>query len=153
MFLENVFMLCRLFLLNFLKRVLVIFVTYIHRCTHTYIHTCIRTYIHIYIYMYVHIHTYIHIYKYTYIYTYVRTYTHMSETIQYFAIKMVKPFLSSVISSGVITPNQIPLTTIVTYLQMFYRSRISNHWATKPACSVVSPIYKQSKKHIVTYHF
>ena len=47
---------------------------------------------------------------------------------------------------GVITPNQIPLTTIVTYLQKFYRSRISNHWATIPACSVVPPIYKQSKK-------
>ena len=31
---------------------------------------------------------------------------------------------------GVITPNQIPLTTIVTYLQKGYRSRISNHWAT-----------------------
>ena len=47
---------------------------------------------------------------------------------------------------GVITPNQIPLTTIVTYLQKCYRSRISNHWATIPACSVVPPIYKQSKK-------
>ena len=55
---------------------------------------------------------------------------------------------------GVITPNKIPLTTIVTYLQKRYRSRISNHWATIPACSVVPPIYKQSKKtycHI--YHF
>ena len=47
---------------------------------------------------------------------------------------------------GVITPNQIPLTTIVTYLQKSYRSRISNHWATIPACSVVPPIYKKSKK-------
>ena len=47
---------------------------------------------------------------------------------------------------GVITPNKIPLTTIVTYLQKRYRSRISNHWATIPACSVVPPIYKQSKK-------
>ena len=47
---------------------------------------------------------------------------------------------------GVITPNQIPLTTIVTYLQKSYRSRISNHWATIPACSVVPPIYKTSKK-------
>ena len=47
---------------------------------------------------------------------------------------------------GVITPNQIPLTTIVTYLQKGYRSRISNHWATIPACSVVPPIYKKSKK-------
>ena len=54
---------------------------------------------------------------------------------------------------GVIRPNQIPLTTIVTYLQRGYRSRISNHWATIPACSVVPPIYKQSKKHTVTYHF
>ena len=27
-----------------------------------------------------------------------------------------------------------------------YRSRISNHWATIPACSAVPPIYKQSKK-------
>ena len=44
---------------------------------------------------------------------------------------------------GVITPNQIPLTTIVTYLQKSYRSRISNHWATIPACSVVPPIYKK----------
>ena len=48
--------------------------------------------------------------------------------------------------TGVITPNQIPLTTIVTYLQKSYRSRISNHWATIPACSVVPPIYKKSKK-------
>ena len=47
---------------------------------------------------------------------------------------------------GVITPNQIPLTTIVTYLHKRYRSRISNHWATIPACSVVPPIYKQFKK-------
>ena len=47
---------------------------------------------------------------------------------------------------GVITPNKIPLTTIVTYLQKCYRSRISNHWATISACSVVPPIYKQSKK-------
>ena len=30
----------------------------------------------------------------------------------------------------VIAPNQIPLTTIVTYLQKSYRSRISNHWVT-----------------------
>ena len=51
-----------------------------------------------------------------------------------------------VISDGVITPNQIPLTTIVTYLQKNYRSRISNHWATIPACSVIPPIYKKSKK-------
>ena len=48
--------------------------------------------------------------------------------------------------NGFITPNQIPLTTIVTYFQKRYRSRISNHWATIPACSVVPPIYKQSKK-------
>ena len=48
--------------------------------------------------------------------------------------------------TGVITPNQIPLTTIVTYLQKGYRSRISNHWATIAACSVVPPIYKKSKK-------
>ena len=33
-----------------------------------------------------------------------------------------------------------------------YRSRISNHWATIPACSVVPPIYS-SRKHTVTYHF
>ena len=49
-------------------------------------------------------------------------------------------------SEGVITPNQIPLTTIVTYLQKRYRSRISNHWATIPACCVVPPIYKKSMK-------
>ena len=54
--------------------------------------------------------------------------------------------ISTVLPYGVITPNQIPLTTIVTYLQKRYRSRISNHWATIPACSVVPPIYKQSKK-------
>ena len=53
---------------------------------------------------------------------------------------------SSPCSEGVITPNQIPLTTIVTYLQKRYRSRISNHWATIPTCSVVPPIYKKSKK-------
>ena len=47
---------------------------------------------------------------------------------------------------GVITPNPIPLTTMITYLQKSYRSRISNHWATITACSVVPPIYKQSKK-------
>ena len=51
----------------------------------------------------------------------------------------------------VITLNQIPLTTIVTYLQTSYRSRISNHWATIPACSVVPPIYKQSKKPILSH--
>ena len=49
-------------------------------------------------------------------------------------------------TAGVITPTKIPLTTIVTYLQKRYRSRISNHWATIPACSVVPSIYKQSKK-------
>ena len=53
---------------------------------------------------------------------------------------------TQLITEGVITPNQIPLTTIVTYLPKSYRSRISNHWATIPACSVVPPIYKQSKK-------
>ena len=55
---------------------------------------------------------------------------------------------------GVITPNEIPMTTIVTYLQKRYRSRSSNHWATIPACSVVPPSYKQSKKtycHISIY--
>ena len=46
------------------------------------------------------------------------------------------------LAKGVSTPNEIPLTTIVAYLQKGYRSRISNHWA----CSVVPPIYKQSKK-------
>ena len=49
-------------------------------------------------------------------------------------------------STGVITPNKIPLTTIVTYLHKSYRSRISNHWATIAAYSVVPHIYKQSKK-------
>ena len=48
--------------------------------------------------------------------------------------------------AGGIAPNKIPLTTIVTYLQKRYRSRISNHWATILACSVVPPVYKQSKK-------
>ena len=58
-----------------------------------------------------------------------------------------KPSRSSdKLTSGVITPNKVPLTTIVTYLQKGYRSRISNHWASIPACSVVPPIYKQSKK-------
>ena len=52
---------------------------------------------------------------------------------------------------GIITPNKIPLTTIVTYLQKRYRSRISNHWATIPACSVVPPIYKQLKKNILSH--
>ena len=55
-------------------------------------------------------------------------------------------YLCDIASSGVITPNQIPLTTIVTYLQKGDRSRISNHWATMTACNVVPPIYKQSKK-------
>ena len=66
---------------------------------------------------------------------------------------------------GVVTPNQIPLTTIVTYLQKRYRSRISNHWSTIPACSVVThphphhpppppPTFTNSpRKHTVTYHF
>ena len=60
------------------------------------------------------------------------------------ARKKLLPLLkiSSKVSLGVITPNQIPLTTIITYLQKSYRSRISNHWATIPACSVVPPIYK-----------
>ena len=55
--------------------------------------------------------------------------------------------------TGVITPNQIPLTTIVTYLQESYRSRISNHWATIPACSVVPPFTNNPRKYTVTYHF
>ena len=54
---------------------------------------------------------------------------------------------------GVITPNQIPLTNIVTYLQKSYRSRISNHWATILVCSVVPPITNSPRKHTVTYHF
>ena len=53
---------------------------------------------------------------------------------------------SKILVTCVFTPNKIPLTTVVTYLQKSYRSRISNHWATIPACSVVPPIYKQSKK-------
>ena len=48
--------------------------------------------------------------------------------------------------SFTITPNQIPLTTIVTYLEKSYRSRISKNWAIIPAISVVPPIYKQSEK-------
>ena len=52
--------------------------------------------------------------------------------------------------TGVITPNQIPLTTIVTYLQNFYRSRISNHWATIPTCSVVSPILQKVQENILS---
>ena len=53
--------------------------------------------------------------------------------------------------TGVFTPNKTPLTTIVTYLQKSYRSRISNHWATIPACSVLPPIYKQSKKTFTSF--
>ena len=60
--------------------------------------------------------------------------------------KQSKKTYCHILFLGVITPNQIPLTTIVTYLQKVYRSRISNHWATIPACSVVPPIYKQSKQ-------
>ena len=51
--------------------------------------------------------------------------------------------------AGCITPNIIPLTTIIAYLYLFFnnnRSSISNHWACIPACSVVPPIYKQSNK-------
>ena len=60
--------------------------------------------------------------------------------------KQSKKTYCHILFLGVITPNQIPLTTIVTYLQKSYRRRISNHWASIPACSVVPPIYKQSKK-------
>ena len=57
-------------------------------------------------------------------------------------------------SIGVITPNQIPLTTIVTYLQKSYRSRISNHWATLYLHAVwYLPFTKSPRKHTVTYHF
>ena len=45
---------------------------------------------------------------------------------------------------GVITPNIIPLMTIVTYLQKSYRSRISNHWATISAYSVVGTSHLQT---------
>ena len=52
---------------------------------------------------------------------------------------------------GDITPNKIPLTTIVTYLQNSYRSRISNHWATIPACSVVTPYLQTIQENILTH--
>ena len=123
-------------------------------------------------------------------------------------LQTVQENILSHIILGVITPNQIPLTTIVTsskkvteaefqtigplYLHAVwylpftnsprkhtvtyhfrchytksnpiddhsnifkkgYRSRISNHWASIPACSVVPPIYKQSKKtYCHVYHF
>ena len=44
-------------------------------------------------------------------------------------------WLSPTTTVGVITPNKFPLTTILTYLQKCYGSRISNHWATIPACT------------------
>ena len=50
----------------------------------------------------------------------------------------------ALLAAGVV--NKVPLMTIVTFLQKSYRSRISSHWATIPACSVVPLIYKQSKK-------
>ena len=68
---------------------------------------------------------------------------------QYFSFKLCALMDTTNVNmcaKGVITPNQIPLTTIVTYLQKSYRSRISNHLTTIPACSVVPTIYKQSKK-------
>ena len=48
---------------------------------------------------------------------------------------------------GVITPNQIPLTPIVTYLQKCYRSRLYLHavWYL--------PFTNSPRKHTVTYHF
>ena len=52
--------------------------------------------------------------------------------------------------AGVFTPNKISLTTIVTYLQKSYRSRISNHWATIPACSVVPPILQTVQENILS---
>ena len=62
--------------------------------------------------------------------------------------------MNTVVCIGVITPNQIPLTTIVTYLQKRYRSSILNHWATIPACSVwYLPFTYIPRKHTVTYHF
>ena len=51
--------------------------------------------------------------------------------------------------SGVTTPNHTPLSTMVTYLQKSYRSRISNHWATIPA-GVITP-NKIPLTTIVTY--
>ena len=52
---------------------------------------------------------------------------------------------------GAITPNQIPLTVIVTYLQNGYRSRISNHWAAIPACSVVPPHLQTVQENILSH--
>ena len=51
---------------------------------------------------------------------------------------LLTPVIRCRATEGVITPNQIPLTTIVTYLQKRYRIRISNHWATIPA-GVITP--------------
>ena len=63
-----------------------------------------------------------------------------------------RPNVNTLFPAGVITPNQIPLTTIVTYLHKSYRSRISNHWATIPAVWYL-PFIKSPRKHTVTYHF
>ena len=57
------------------------------------------------------------------------------------------------VHQGVITPNQIPLTTIVTYLQKGYRSRISNHWPLYLHAVWYLPFTNSPRKHTVTYYF
>ena len=51
----------------------------------------------------------------------------------------------SPVNKGVFTPKKIPLTTILTYLQNFTEAEFQTI-GPLPACSVVPPIYKQSKK-------
>ena len=55
---------------------------------------------------------------------------------------------------GVITPNQIPFTTMVTYLQKGYRSRIVQTIGPLYLHAVwYLPFTKHPRKHTVTYHF
>ena len=50
---------------------------------------------------------------------------------------------------GVFTPNQIPLTTIVTYLQNCYRSRISNRGVNLYGLSVSYRCLQQRGRKLI----
>ena len=52
-----------------------------------------------------------------------------------------------------ITPNTIPVTTMVSYHWKRNRSSISNHWASTPACSVVHLFINSPRHPTIIYHF
>ena len=54
---------------------------------------------------------------------------------------------------GVITPNQIPLTTIVTYLQKVTEAEFQTIGPLYLHAVWYLPFTKRPRKHTVTYHF